>query len=141
MPKPELKDLVMLKISDWNDVGLQLNLDEHDLYMIRKSHSDFNTRRREMFALWLCSDPSPSYRTLARALFRADENRIATEICTRHGKVSLMHMEIFQNRSLRSDYCESDPYFAIYHYFHMCSTIPKDPHTRGNIVAENSCQQ
>ena len=66
-----------------------------------------------MFALWLRSDPSPSYQTLARALFRADENRIATEICTNHGKVSLMHMEIFQNSSLQSDYCESDSYFSI----------------------------
>ena len=100
MTKPELKDLVTLKISDWNDVGLQLNLDEHDLYMIRKSHSDFNTRRREMFALWLRSDPSPSYQTLARALFKANENRIATEICTKYGKVSLMHREIFRDSSL-----------------------------------------
>jgi len=77
----------MLKISDWNDVGLQLNLDEHDLHMIRKSHSEFSTRKREMFALWLRSDPSPSYQTLARALFRAHENMIATEICTKYGKV------------------------------------------------------
>jgi len=82
MPKPELKDLV---------IGLQLNLDEHDLHMIRESHSDFSTQRREMFALWLRFDPSPSYQTLARALFRADENRIATEICTKHGKVSYGH--------------------------------------------------
>ena len=44
MPKPELNDLVMLKISDWNDVGLQLNLDEHDLHMNRKSHSDSKER-------------------------------------------------------------------------------------------------
>ena len=96
MPKPELKDLVTLKIADWNDVGLHLNLDEHDLHMIRKSHSDFSTRRREVFALWLRSDPSPSYQTLARALFKANENRIATEICTKYGKVSLMHREIFK---------------------------------------------
>ena len=113
--KPELKDLVTLKISDWNEVGLQLNLDEHDLYMIRKSHSDFNTRRREMFALWLRSDPSPSYQTLARALFRADENRIATEICTKHGKVSLMHREIFRDSILQSDYFENDSYFATFY--------------------------
>ncbi len=85
-PEPKLKDLVILNISEWYDVGLQLNLDEHALDCIEKSDSGFRTQKRKMFTLWLHSDPSPSYWTLARALFRVGENRIATEICTKYGK-------------------------------------------------------
>ena len=85
--QPELKHLMRLEIADWYNVGLQLDLDNYDLYSIEKSHREFGTQRRKMFTLWLNSDPEPSYHKLARALFLAKENKIAMEICREHGKI------------------------------------------------------
>ncbi len=92
MPEPKLKDLMRLKVTDWYNVGLQLDLDDNALDAIEMSHSDFGTQKRKMFTLWLHSDCSPSYQTLARALFLANENRVATDICTKYGKYLLTHL-------------------------------------------------
>ena len=97
VPEPKLKDLVTLKISDWYDVGLQLNLDEHALDCIEKSDPGFRTQKRKMFTLWLRFDPNPSYQTLAKALFTVGENKIATEICTKYGKVLLICTYMYVN--------------------------------------------
>jgi len=97
VPEPKLKDLVTLKISDWYDVGLQLNLDEHALDCIEKSDPGFRTQKRKMFTLWLRFDPNPSYQTLAKALFTVGENKIATEICAKYGKVLLICTYLYVN--------------------------------------------
>ena len=92
VPEPKLKDLMRLKITDWYNVGLQLDLDDDALDGIEMSHSDLGTRKRKMFTLWLHSDCSPSYQTLVKALFLANENRIAADICTKYGKYLLTHL-------------------------------------------------
>ena len=81
-----------LKITDWYNVGLQMDLDDDALDGIEMSHSDFSTRKRKMFTLWLHTDCSPSYYTLVRALFLANESKCATDICTKYGKYLLLYL-------------------------------------------------
>lgn len=78
----------MLIINDWYNVGLQLDVKSDTLSEIEKSDPDFHTRKRKMFKAWLDSDPDASYHTLARALFRVGDNKTATDICTKYGKIS-----------------------------------------------------
>ena len=92
VPKPMLKDLIRLEISDWYSVGLQLDLDDEDLDGIEQTNSDLNTRKRKMFSLWLRLEERSSYHTLARALFLADENKVANGICTTYGETHDMYM-------------------------------------------------
>ena len=85
-PDPNLKDLVLLRVSDWYTVGLQLGVREADLDDIESNYSDIRERRRGMFKTWLRTTPNPSYAQLARALFLAEENNIARSICQKYGK-------------------------------------------------------
>ena len=84
--EPLLKDLDLLKVSDWYGVGLQLDVPQCDLDVIKENHHDEKRRKREMFILWLKITDKPSYIKLARALFLAEENNIAHKICKRYGK-------------------------------------------------------
>ena len=93
VPKPKLKDLIRLEISNWYSVGLQLDLDDEDLDGIEQTNPDLNTRKRKMFSLWLRLEERPSYHTLARALFLADENNAANGICTTYGETHDMSHE------------------------------------------------
>ena len=83
---PKLRDLMRLKINDWYNVGLQLELEEEALDKIEKSYHDSSTRRRKMFTLWQHSVADPSYHTLVTALLQANEEEVASNICTQHGK-------------------------------------------------------
>ena len=75
-----------LKINDWYNVGLQLELEEEALDKIEKSYHDSSTQRRKMFTLWQHSVADPSYHTLVTALLQANEEEVASNICTQHGK-------------------------------------------------------
>lgn len=66
-----------------------------DLENIEKSYREFGTQKRKMFTLWLHSDPNPSYHKLAKALFLAEETRIATDICRKHGEILCTYLEIW----------------------------------------------
>lgn len=83
-----------LEVIDWYNVGLQLDLDDYALECIEKSHTDFSTQKRKMFMLWLHSDPTPTYHTLARALFLAKEERMAIDTCTKYGKAPFVFCKL-----------------------------------------------
>ena len=88
MVQPRLKDLVTIKVTEWYDLGLQLDIDDHELDVIQKDHyGDVRACRREMFRTWLKSFPTATYQQLVQALLAIGENREACRICKRYGKI------------------------------------------------------
>jgi len=88
MLQPRLKDLVTIKVIEWYDLGLQLDIDDHELDIIQKDHhGDVRACRREMFRTWLKSFPTATYQQLVQALLAIGENREASLICKRYGKI------------------------------------------------------
>ena len=87
LPEPTLRNLDLIKVSDWYGVGLQLELDDQDLGDIKKNCCGDNKEcRREMFRLWLKTSPNPTYAQLAKALVLAEEETLAHRICQKYGE-------------------------------------------------------
>jgi len=81
-----LKDLVLLPVINWFDLGLQLNIPEDNLNIIKQNNpNDTKACRREMFSAWLESDPDASYRQLVNALHTMGYHNIAKQLCTKYG--------------------------------------------------------
>lgn len=58
-----------LQVSDWNRLGLALDLESYDLDIIGKDHrGDTRTQTLKMFQLWLKKQPDASYEQLIKAL-------------------------------------------------------------------------
>jgi len=72
-------------VFDWYGVGLQLEIKESELDVIRKNFSNVKEQKREMFSIWLRHTPQPSYLQLARALFAAEETRLGYSVCQKYG--------------------------------------------------------
>jgi len=88
MLQPQLKDLVTIKVIEWYDLGLQLDIDDHELDVIQKDHhGNVRACRREMFRTWLKSFPTANYQKLVQALLAIGENGEACRICKRYGKI------------------------------------------------------
>ena len=90
-PVPELRDLMHLRVSDWNRLGLALELDPYDLDIIEKDHQ--GDRRRQtlkMFQLWLNSKPDASYEQLIKALHEVGDEAVASSLCTKYGKFDVI---------------------------------------------------
>jgi len=88
MQQPRLKDLVTIKVIEWYDLGLQLDIDDHELDVIQKDHcGDVRACRWEMFRTWLKNFPTATYQQLVQALHNIGENREAYHICKRYGKL------------------------------------------------------
>ena len=73
-------------MSDWCTIGLQLGISDDDLVDIEKNYTDVNERRRAMFRAWLKVTLKPTYPQLATALFLAKEEKVAYQICGKHGE-------------------------------------------------------
>ena len=81
-----LKDLVLLPIINWFDLGLQLNISEDNLDIIKQNNpNDTKACRREMFSAWLEINPDASYRQLVDALHTMGFHNIAERLCTKYG--------------------------------------------------------
>lgn len=81
-----LKDLVLLPVINWFDLGLQLNIPEDNLNIIKHNNpTDMKTCRREMFSAWLESDPDASYGQLVNALHTMGYHNVAEHLCTKYG--------------------------------------------------------
>ena len=80
---PLLKDLVVLKVppTKWYQLGLQLNLDERKLDMI-KTNNQANVEAciMEMFKEWLKNTADASYAELESALNRMGEHSVAASV-------------------------------------------------------------
>lgn len=86
-PKPDLKDLVVLPISDWFSLGDQLNISREELLVIKSNfHHDPQTCKRQMFQCWLISTSQASYHQLVVALKNAGDDSLAEELHIKYGK-------------------------------------------------------
>lgn len=79
-PAPELKDLDLIKLINWQGVGLQLGIDDYELQKIELDYQKHDDRKREMFRIWLRSSTNPNYHELIKALEAAKESKAAQQI-------------------------------------------------------------
>ena len=86
-PKPELKDLMHLQVSDWNRLGLALMLVPYDLNIIEQDfQGDTRNQSLKMFELWLKTQPDASYEQLIKALHEVGEETVASSLSIKYGK-------------------------------------------------------
>ena len=84
---PQLKDLVLVQVIRWYELGLQLGVDDTELEVIKRNNpGDLEACRRESFRAWLRITPSPSYQQLVEALVTVREVREADHLCKKYGK-------------------------------------------------------
>ena len=86
-PKPDLKDLVVLPISDWFSLGDQLNIPREELLVINSNfHHDPQTCKRQVFQFWLDSTSQASYHQLVVALRNTGDDSLAEKLHIKYGK-------------------------------------------------------
>ena len=84
---PQMKDLVLIKVTEWYELGLQLGVDDAELEVIEKNNrGDLKACRRSMFRAWLRITPSPSYQQLVEALTAVGEAKEADLLCKKYSK-------------------------------------------------------
>ena len=67
--KPTLAELENnVRTNKWEEVGVQLGLDDTSLEAIRSENHTINDCRRRMFRLWLYSHPNPTRKQLLDVL-------------------------------------------------------------------------
>ena len=85
--KPQMKDLVLIKVTEWYELGLQLGVDDAELEEIEKNNrGDIRACRRNMFRAWLRITPSSSYQQLVEALMVVGEGKEADFLCKKYSK-------------------------------------------------------
>ena len=83
---PQLKDLVLVQVIRWYELGLQLGVRDTELEVIKRNNpGDLEACRRDMFRAWLRINPSPSYQNLIDALVIVREVREADHLCKKFG--------------------------------------------------------
>ena len=77
-----LKNLTnaLVKVDDWKGLGIQLEIDYHELQKISKGHSTVEECKRAMLQHWLDSDTKASWIILLASLYEMNLNRVAEEI-------------------------------------------------------------
>ena len=84
---PQMKDLVLIKVTEWYELGLQLEVDDAELEVIENNNrGDLKACRRNMFRAWLRITPSPSYQQLVEALMAVGETKEADLLCKKYSK-------------------------------------------------------
>ena len=74
--EPQMKDLILIKVTEWYELGLQMGVDDAELEEIEKNN--LRACRRKMFRAWLRITPSPFYQ-----LVEACETVVAAlPVCT-----------------------------------------------------------
>ena len=79
-PQPELKDLDLIKLVDWQGVGLQLGIEDYELQKIKLNYQEHDDRKREMFRAWLRTCTNPNYHDLIKALEAKGERNAAQQL-------------------------------------------------------------
>ena len=86
--EPKLKDVVCIKVDEWYNLGLQLNIDDGDLEAIKKNNpNDTASCKRDMFRKWLNSTENPSFKQLVDALVAVGELKEATSLSKKYSKL------------------------------------------------------
>ena len=84
---PQMKDLVLIKVTEWYELGLQLGVEDAELEEIEKNNrGDLKACRRNMFRAWLRITPNPSYQQLAEALMAVGEAKAADLLCKKYSE-------------------------------------------------------
>ena len=82
-----MKDLVLIKVTEWYELGLQLGVEDAELEVIEKDNrGDLKACRRNMFRAWLRITPSPSYQQLVVALMAVGEAKEADLLHKKYSK-------------------------------------------------------
>ena len=82
-----MKDLVLIKVTEWYELGLQLGVKDAELEIIEKNNrGDLKACQRSMFRAWLRNTPNPSYQQLAEALMAVGEAKEADLLCKKYSK-------------------------------------------------------
>lgn len=86
--EPTLKQLVLLRVTQWYEVGLHLDLDETDLATIECNNpKDLKACVRQIFTMWLHNSVTkPNYKVLLDALVAAEDQRAIYELCQTFSK-------------------------------------------------------
>ena len=83
---PQLKDLILVKVIKWYDLGLQLGVEDTELEEIKRNNpGDLGACRRDMFRAWFRITPSPSYQQLVEALETVKEVTAAEHLRKKYG--------------------------------------------------------
>jgi len=72
------------KVDDWQGLGIQLEIDYHELQKIDRSHSTVEECKRTMLQFWLDSDTKASWKALLSALYELNLNRVVEEIKSKY---------------------------------------------------------
>ena len=84
---PLLRDLVLLHISAWFDLGLRLGIEEHVLKLILKDNqNDTAACCRAMLSHWLSQSVHATFQVLIEALCDVDEYVAARQLHYEFGK-------------------------------------------------------
>ena len=84
---PLLKDLVLVQVAEWYDLGLQLAVEDEELDVIKKNNpGNLRACKREMFRKWLRITASPSYQQLVEALTAVGDVKEADQLSKKYGK-------------------------------------------------------
>ena len=77
-----LKNLTsaLREVDDWQGLGIQLDIDYHELKKLAKVHSTIEECKYAMLQLWLDSDTQTSWKKVISALSEMKLNRVAEEI-------------------------------------------------------------
>ena len=79
-PQLELKDLDLIKVVNWQGVGLQLGIEDYELQKIKLDYQQHDDRKREMFRVWLRTCTDPNYHDLIDALEVMGERNAAQQL-------------------------------------------------------------
>ena len=79
-PQPELKDLDLVEVVNWEGVGLQLGVGDYELKKIKLDYQYHDERKREMFRAWLRTCVNPNYHDLIKALEAVGERKTAQKL-------------------------------------------------------------
>jgi len=76
-----------VKVKDWYSLGLQLDIEDHDLTTIESNRrQDQEGCKRDMFKAWLRNCPQASYRQLVQALVDLGDVSEAGNLCMKYGE-------------------------------------------------------
>ena len=82
-----MKDLILIKVTEWYELGLQLGVEDVELEEIKKKNpGNLKACRRNMFRAWLRITPNPSYQQLVEALMAMGEAKEADLLCKKCSK-------------------------------------------------------
>ena len=81
------------KVDDWQGLGIQLDIEYHELQKISKCHSTIEECKRAMLQFWLDSDTKASWKALLSALTEMNLNCVANDIESKYWEPSITQSE------------------------------------------------